>query len=53
MGEVKKETYEDTHFIDTSKSVWNYSLLTDEDVANYQAGKNYQLYKNSALIPYR
>lgn len=37
--------YEDKNFIDTSKTVWNYSLLTDEDVANYQAGTNYQLYK--------
>jgi 1,4-alpha-glucan branching enzyme len=37
--------YEDTTFVDTSKSVWNYSLLTDEDVVNYQNGTNYQLYK--------
>jgi 1,4-alpha-glucan branching enzyme len=37
--------YEDINFIDTTKPVWNYSLLTDEDVANYQAGTNYQLYK--------
>ncbi len=37
--------YESTHFIDTSKPVWNYSLLTDEDVTNYGKGTNYQLYK--------
>jgi 1,4-alpha-glucan branching enzyme len=37
--------YEETNFIDTSKPVWNYSLLTDEDVTNYQNGTNYQLYK--------
>ncbi|HEY6063963.1 MAG TPA: 1,4-alpha-glucan branching protein GlgB, partial [Chitinophagaceae bacterium] len=37
--------YEETNFIDTSKPVWNYSLLTDEDVTNYQSGTNYQLYK--------
>ena len=37
--------YEETHFIDISKPVWNYSLLTDEDVTNYQNGTNYQLYK--------
>ncbi len=37
--------YEDSNFVDTTKPVWNYSLLTDEDVANYQAGTNYQLYK--------
>lgn len=47
----KKETthvvkkYEDIEFVDTSKKVWNYSLLTDEDVANYQNGTNYQLYQ--------
>jgi 1,4-alpha-glucan branching enzyme len=37
--------YEQLNFIDTTKPVWNYSLLTDEDVANYQNGNNYQLYK--------
>jgi len=37
--------YEDTHYIDASKPVWNYSLLTEEDVTNYQNGTNYQLYK--------
>ena len=37
--------YEETNFVDTSKPVWNYSLLSDEDVTNYQNGTNYQLYK--------
>ena len=37
--------YEETNFVDTSLLVWNYSLLTDEDVRNYQDGTNYQLYK--------
>lgn len=37
--------YEESNFVDTTKPVWNYSLLTDEDVLNYQAGTNYQLYK--------
>src|SRR5258705_2240702 len=37
--------YEEINFIDESKPVWNYSLLTDEDVPNYQNGTNYQLYK--------
>src|SRR5690349_18201979 len=36
--------YEEQHFIDTSKPVWNYSLLTDEDVRNYQRGTHYRLY---------
>ncbi|MEI9807696.1 MAG: hypothetical protein WDO16_07365 [Bacteroidota bacterium] len=37
--------YEETHFVDTSKPVWNYSILTDEDVTNFQQGTNYILYK--------
>ena len=37
--------YEETEFVDTTKSVWNYSLLAPEDVTNYQNGTNYQLYK--------
>jgi 1,4-alpha-glucan branching enzyme len=37
--------YEEENFIDTGRPVWNYSLLTDEDVKNFQAGTNYQLYK--------
>ena len=41
----RQKKYEDEHFIDTSKPVWNYSVLTDEDVRNYQAGTNYHLYE--------
>ncbi len=41
----QSKPYEETHYIDTSKPVWNYSLLTNEDVTNYQNGTNYQLYK--------
>src|SRR5258705_211788 len=37
--------YEEINFIDTTKPVWNCSLLTNEDVTNYQNGTNYQLYK--------
>jgi 1,4-alpha-glucan branching enzyme len=40
-----EKKYEELNFVDTSKAVWNYSLLTDEDVANYQNGTHYQLYK--------
>jgi len=39
------KNYEASHFIDTTKPVWNYSLLTDEDVNNYQNGTHYSLYK--------
>ena len=37
--------YEENNFIDTSKPVWNYSLLTDEDIKIYQQGTHYNLYK--------
>ena len=37
--------YEETHFVDTAKAVWNYSLLTDDDVRNYQQGTHYSLYE--------
>ncbi len=37
--------YEDIHFVDTTKSVWNYSLFNQEDIQNFQQGTNYSLYK--------
>jgi 1,4-alpha-glucan branching enzyme len=37
--------YEEIHFVDTTKPVWNYSLFTDEDIINYQQGTHYSLYK--------
>ena len=36
--------YEDEHFIDTTKSVWNYSFFTDEDITNYKQGTLYNGY---------
>ncbi|HOZ80176.1 MAG TPA: 1,4-alpha-glucan branching protein GlgB [Ferruginibacter sp.] len=36
--------YEDIHFVDSTKNVWNYSLLTDELVRNFQAGTLYNAY---------
>ncbi len=39
------ERYEDANFIDTSQSVWNYSILFDDDVAYFGAGSHYSLYK--------
>jgi len=41
----RQKAYEEEHFVDTTKPVWNYSLLTDEEVKNYQAGTNYRLYE--------
>lgn len=40
-----QKKYEETHFIDTSKPVWNYSLLNPDDVVNFQQGTNYSIYK--------
>jgi hypothetical protein len=44
LMEVPKR-YEDDHFVETSGPVWNYSLLTDEDVRNFQQGTHYRLYQ--------
>ncbi|MFN4313361.1 MAG: 1,4-alpha-glucan branching protein GlgB [Chitinophagaceae bacterium] len=37
--------FEETHFVETDKPVWNYSLLTDADVSNFQQGTHYSIYK--------
>ncbi|MCX8019872.1 MAG: 1,4-alpha-glucan branching protein GlgB [Chitinophagaceae bacterium] len=42
---VIPKRYEEEHFIDTSKPVWTYSLLTEEDVTNFRNGTHYRLYK--------
>ena len=39
------ERYEDRNFVDTTKPVWNYSLLYDDDITNFQQGTHYALYK--------
>src|SRR5436190_20440980 len=43
---MKTETipYEQIHFVDTTKPVWNYSLFSEEDISNYQNGTHYSLY---------
>jgi 1,4-alpha-glucan branching enzyme len=37
--------YEEENFVDTTKKVWNYSLLTDQDIQNFQNGTHYRLYE--------
>lgn len=37
--------YEDEHFVDSTKPVWNYSLFTDEDIQNFKYGTLYTGYK--------
>lgn len=43
--------YEDQNFVDTTKPVWNYSLLYDDDVLTFQQGTNYSLYKKFGSKP--
>ena len=39
------ERYEDRNFVDTSKPVWNYSILYDDDIQTYAQGTHYKLYE--------
>ncbi len=39
------ERYEHRNFVDRSGSVWNYSILYDDDIITFQNGTNYSLYK--------
>ncbi|ULQ57582.1 1,4-alpha-glucan branching protein GlgB [Flavihumibacter rivuli] len=45
------QPYEKQHFIDTTQKVWNYSLLTDEDIRNFQNGTHYRLYEKFGSHP--
>lgn len=36
--------YEEIHFVDSTKPVWNYSLFTEEDISNFQHGTHYSVY---------
>ncbi len=49
IASVKK--YEDIHFVDSTKPVWNYSLFTEEDVRNYQQGTLYNAYDKFGSHP--
>ena len=40
-----KKKYEEEHFVDSTKQVWNYSLFTDTDIHNYQNGNLYNGYE--------
>jgi 1,4-alpha-glucan branching enzyme len=41
----KQQRYEDHHFIDTTKPVWNYSRFEGDDISNFQNGTNYRCYE--------
>ena len=44
MAGMEKK-YEEIHFVDSTKSVWNYSLFGEEDITNFQAGTLYRAYE--------
>lgn len=37
--------FEEENFVDTSLAVWNYSMLSSEDITNFQNGTHYTLYE--------
>lgn len=43
--EMVPRRYEEDHFIETSGKVWNYSMLSAEDIRNFQNGTHYRLYE--------
>ncbi len=45
MGTTTGQKYEEIHFVDSTKPVWNYSLFTDEDIRNFQEGTHYSIYE--------
>ena len=40
-----KKKYEDIHFVDSTKPVWNYSLFSEDDIRNFQQGSHYRMYE--------
>ncbi|RXK85802.1 1,4-alpha-glucan branching protein GlgB [Filimonas effusa] len=45
MKMAGNQKYEELHFVDSTKAVWNYSLFSDEDIRNFQNGTHYRLYR--------
>ena len=41
----RQQRYEDVHFVDSTRPVWNYSLFLQEDIDNFQRGTHYRLYE--------
>ncbi|HTQ29074.1 MAG TPA: 1,4-alpha-glucan branching protein GlgB [Puia sp.] len=44
MEKSGNKRYEDIHFVDSKKAVWNYSLFSEDDIRNFQQGTHYRLY---------
>ena len=43
--------YEQNHFVDITKPVWNYSLFSGEDIINLRQGTHYSLYNKFGSHP--
>ncbi len=43
-SDIPTKPYEEQYFIDTSKTVWNYSLFSDEVIKKFQEGTLYNAY---------
>jgi len=43
--ENSPKPYEEIHFIETSGSVWNYSLFSEGTINNFQQGTLYNAYQ--------
>ena len=43
LNQPAQQKYEDVHFVDSTRPVWNYSLFTEEDIRNFQNGTHYRL----------
>ena len=44
METSQGKRYEEVHFVDSTRPVWNYSLFKEEDIRNFQNGTHYRLY---------
>jgi 1,4-alpha-glucan branching enzyme len=44
LSAIGLKKYEEQHFVDTTKKVWNYSLFTEENIQNFQSGTLYNGY---------
>ena len=51
LSPTSTERYEDRNFVDTSRQVWNYSILYDDDISTFQQGTNYSLYQKFGSKP--
>ena len=51
MENAALPNYEEIHFVDSSKTVWNYSLFSAEDISNFKNGTLYNAYEKFGSHP--